>query len=182
MDKYFMWIHYERLHKHNKAKHKKPCAYFLGYTVEHLNIKMKYSPGFLHWNNTNEKSWIIQKIPWHGGTSDAGETLRHPLFFTSIWKTMVSKVTPSAKVPLISRYMEYGYTNPTSYLNWCRAPLCINNHNKTKHNNRVVCIFCGTCCVVYTDSGHSRALCSGPWQCYWYYMPINLNPSQAEMD
>ena len=33
MDKYFMWIHYERLHNHNKAKHKKPCAYFLGYTV-----------------------------------------------------------------------------------------------------------------------------------------------------
>ena len=34
MDKYFMWIHYERLCKHNKAKHKKTCAYFLGYTVD----------------------------------------------------------------------------------------------------------------------------------------------------
>ena len=33
MDKYFMWIHYERLHNHNKAKHNKTCAYFLGYTV-----------------------------------------------------------------------------------------------------------------------------------------------------
>ena len=33
MNKYFMWIHYERLHNHNKAKHDKPCAYFLGYTV-----------------------------------------------------------------------------------------------------------------------------------------------------
>ena len=33
MDKYFMWIHYERLYNHNKAKHNKPCAYFLGYTV-----------------------------------------------------------------------------------------------------------------------------------------------------
>ena len=33
MDKYFMWIHYERLHNHNIAKHTKPCAYFLGYTV-----------------------------------------------------------------------------------------------------------------------------------------------------
>ena len=33
MDKYFMWIYYERLHNHNKAKHNKPCAYFLGYTV-----------------------------------------------------------------------------------------------------------------------------------------------------
>ena len=33
MDKYFMWIHYERLHNRNKAKHNKPCAHFLGYTV-----------------------------------------------------------------------------------------------------------------------------------------------------
>ena len=33
MDKYFMWIHYERFHNQNKAKHIKPCAYFLGYTV-----------------------------------------------------------------------------------------------------------------------------------------------------
>ena len=36
MDKYFMWIHYERLHNHNKAKHNKTCAYFLGYTVPML--------------------------------------------------------------------------------------------------------------------------------------------------
>ena len=33
MDKYFIWIYYERLHNHNKAKHNKTCAYFLGYTV-----------------------------------------------------------------------------------------------------------------------------------------------------
>ena len=30
MDKYFMWIHYERLHNHNKAKHNKPVCIFLG--------------------------------------------------------------------------------------------------------------------------------------------------------
>ena len=33
VDKYFMWIHYERLHNHNKQSTTKPCAYFLGYTV-----------------------------------------------------------------------------------------------------------------------------------------------------
>ena len=33
MDKYFMWIHYERLHNHNKAKHNKTVCKFLGYTV-----------------------------------------------------------------------------------------------------------------------------------------------------
>ena len=29
MDKYFMWIHYERLHNHNKAKHNKTVCKFL---------------------------------------------------------------------------------------------------------------------------------------------------------
>ena len=33
MDKYFMWIHYERLHNHNKAKHNKTVCIFLGYIV-----------------------------------------------------------------------------------------------------------------------------------------------------
>ena len=30
MDKYFMWINYERLHYHNKAKHNKTVCIFLG--------------------------------------------------------------------------------------------------------------------------------------------------------
>ena len=30
MDKYFMWIHYERLHNHNKGKHNKTVCIFLG--------------------------------------------------------------------------------------------------------------------------------------------------------
>ena len=30
MDKYFMWIHYARLHNHNKAKHNKTVCIFLG--------------------------------------------------------------------------------------------------------------------------------------------------------
>ena len=29
MDKYFMWIHYQRLHNHNKAKHNKTVCIFL---------------------------------------------------------------------------------------------------------------------------------------------------------
>ena len=30
MDKYFVWIHYERLHNHNKAKHNKTVCICLG--------------------------------------------------------------------------------------------------------------------------------------------------------
>ena len=39
MDKYFMWIHYERLHNHNKAKHNKTVCIFLGiYCTWHFKI------------------------------------------------------------------------------------------------------------------------------------------------
>ena len=39
MDKYFMWIHYERLHNHNKAKHNKTVCIFLGiYCIRLLRL------------------------------------------------------------------------------------------------------------------------------------------------
>ena len=42
MDKYFMWIHYERLHNHNKAKHKETVCIFLGiYCTPILELKFQ---------------------------------------------------------------------------------------------------------------------------------------------
>ena len=41
MDKYFMWIHYERLHNHNKAKHNKTVCIFLGIYCSAV-IRMRY--------------------------------------------------------------------------------------------------------------------------------------------
>ena len=42
MDKYFMWIHYERLHNHNKAKHNKTVCIFLGiYCISSLRYHMQ---------------------------------------------------------------------------------------------------------------------------------------------
>ena len=47
MDKYFMWIHYERLHNHNKAKHNKTVCIFLGiYCMSH---RSRYSFSGTHW-------------------------------------------------------------------------------------------------------------------------------------
>ena len=40
MDKYFMWIHYERLHNHNKAKHNKTVCIFLGIYCTRFNVYM----------------------------------------------------------------------------------------------------------------------------------------------
>ena len=36
MDKFFMWIHYERLHNHNKAKHNKTVCIFRGIYCSNL--------------------------------------------------------------------------------------------------------------------------------------------------
>ena len=38
IDKYFMWIHYERLHNHNKAKHNKTVCIFLGIYCTFLRL------------------------------------------------------------------------------------------------------------------------------------------------
>ena len=37
MNKYFMWIHYERLHNHNKAMHNKTVCIFLGIYCTYVN-------------------------------------------------------------------------------------------------------------------------------------------------
>ena len=43
MDKYFMWIHNERLHNHNKAKHNKTVCIFLGiYCIMSINSHVCY--------------------------------------------------------------------------------------------------------------------------------------------
>ena len=47
MDKYFMWIHYERLHNHNKTKHNKTVCIFLGIYCILLSTKKRFSLLFL---------------------------------------------------------------------------------------------------------------------------------------
>ena len=44
MDKYFMWIHYERLHNHNKAKHNKTVCIFLGIYCNKLHHCLESQP------------------------------------------------------------------------------------------------------------------------------------------
>ena len=40
MDKYFMWIHYKRLHNHNKAKHNKTVCIFLGIYCRYVALAL----------------------------------------------------------------------------------------------------------------------------------------------
>ena len=46
MDKYFMWIHCERLHNHNKAKHNKTVCIFLGIYCSIENIGSQSTHAF----------------------------------------------------------------------------------------------------------------------------------------
>ena len=55
MDKYFMWIHYERLHNHNKAKHNKTVCIFHG-------IYCNMVDGSHLWNASMESDVIIHWV------------------------------------------------------------------------------------------------------------------------
>ena len=57
MDKYFMWIHYERLHNHNKAKHNKTVCIFLGiYCTCNLGCLLLM---VISWTIVNIKTWLM---------------------------------------------------------------------------------------------------------------------------
>ena len=57
MDKYFMWIHYERLHNHNKTKHNKTVCIFLGiYCIQGYQMPVEIT--WLIWANRHGLSPI----------------------------------------------------------------------------------------------------------------------------
>ena len=57
MEKYFMWIHYERLHDHNKAKHNKTVCIFLGIYCTSRHMSQCYMYGRICLNQS-EKPYI----------------------------------------------------------------------------------------------------------------------------
>ena len=65
MDKYFMWIHYERLHNHNKAKHNKTVCIFLGiYCTWGGGVIRKSTRESTHWGR-DKMAVISQTIFWN---------------------------------------------------------------------------------------------------------------------
>ena len=58
MDKYFMWIYYEGLHNHNKAKHNKTVCIFLGIYCS-SKIGKKNSERTLWWSPLIETNGFI---------------------------------------------------------------------------------------------------------------------------
>ena len=67
MDEYFIWMHYERLHNHNKAKHNKTVCKFLGIYCTSITISIFCHLLFFvvaryHTINLHPSSWF----PWLG--------------------------------------------------------------------------------------------------------------------
>ena len=65
MDKYFMWIHYERLHNHNKAKHNKTVCIFLGiYCIVSISKTETHALEYLHfiWQIVHRAGYFINRI------------------------------------------------------------------------------------------------------------------------
>ena len=91
MDKYFIWIHYERLHNHNKAKHNKTVCIFLGiYCTFRIAVKLLAS-----FNQQANSFIIITKRPrlWN---MEVECTCLKKHNFTVVW-TRLSKVANHAK-------------------------------------------------------------------------------------
>ena len=60
MDKYFMWIHYKRLHNHNKAKHNKTVCIFLGIYCRSLRTPSRRNGVHQPWYNRYCWRWLVK--------------------------------------------------------------------------------------------------------------------------
>ena len=126
MDKYFIWIHYERLHNHHKAKHNKTVCIFLGIycilTIIQIEInKLIAKPHILHKRPFEKIPIYYIKDHWENTTN-----LRHTLdrvYITSIWydewcrRILVVMIIPSHNV----QTSEYGNSeSEIAFCKWCR--------------------------------------------------------------
>ena len=67
MDKYFMWIHYERLHNHNKAKHNRTVCIFLGIYCKPWPASVCYASLLGSRQHLGRKKWRLPDPPWYAG-------------------------------------------------------------------------------------------------------------------
>ena len=71
MDKYFMWIHYERLHNHNKAKHNKTVCIFLGIYCMMCGFHNHVAPFEDEYNGTILMTHFVFLTQWGRDKMDA---------------------------------------------------------------------------------------------------------------
>ena len=70
-DQYFMWIHYERLHNHNKAKHNKTVCIFLG--IYCISVSgTSFPKWFWHWISFIWNKYLLRIIDISISTIEIG--------------------------------------------------------------------------------------------------------------
>ena len=117
MDNYFMWIHYERLHNHNKAKHNKTVCIFLGICcILDMSLKTTNSRSQLHLSKANELKGLW--IQWAKPSDKSG-----PPFNIKMTSYQYRKSHCGDKMILRPSYLHNGisYTGKTTSLYWIRA-------------------------------------------------------------
>ena len=102
MDKYFMWIHYERLHNHNKAKHNKTVCIFLGiYCI----------------TGAKKPSRWLYHHPWHDGVD-----LTPAVSKQSVWPLSLSarKIQMTSHNVIVNPYIRLSVrtVNRTYEISW----------------------------------------------------------------
>ena len=133
MDKYFMWIHYERLHNHNKAKHNKTVCIFLGIYCMPSHNKTWQNQGLLY-----SKSQEIC-TPFRCALLCCGYAIVHNEFTWSIYP--YSHQGCFAGTGAIVRLPQCQWSKPDGY---GKISQCITT---TKHSKaKTVCIFLGIYC------------------------------------
>ena len=98
MDKYFMWIHYERLHNHNKAKHNETVCIFLG-------IYCTWGPP-----GDNRTQVVPMLAPWtllSGGIPARSMKQSHDCLIFIMW------------IPILVRWYHYSETAHSCILSVC---------------------------------------------------------------
>ena len=66
MDKYFMWIHYERFQNHNKAKHNKTVCIFIRIYCNGLKVVLCFMHAtHSHYHHDTDSLICIEHIRWN---------------------------------------------------------------------------------------------------------------------
>ena len=134
MDKYFMWIHYERLHNHNQAKHNKTVCIFLGIYCINECQRLNYSCMKQHCVLVHMLLYTVYPKKYAYGFCFAvlccGYTLTDfpisiRLTSLALWQ---SNDCPSASKATLM--------NMDKYFMWIHYER-LHNHNQAKHNKTV---------------------------------------------
>ena len=155
MNKYFMWIHYERLHNHNKAKHNKTVCIFLGiYCMLMIAKSWRYPLWSLATVILRCCGTLINDLLWEAQSTVYPKKYAHGFVVLCFVVVMQSFIMNSHEVFIHIHHSCFAGTGAIVRLPQCqwskpdgygKISQCITT---TKHSKaKTVCIFLGIYCI-----------------------------------